>query len=70
MCSDILLAGIRSPVMGEIKNCSLAAGAAAVGLGAEMKLTVNKACALNAYTQIHDMLCSCQYYACMQPLYY
>ena len=37
MCSVILLAGIRSPVIGEIKNCSLAVGAAAAGLGAEMK---------------------------------
>ena len=39
MCSVILLAGIRSPVIGEIKNCSLAVGAAAAGLGAEMKKT-------------------------------
>ena len=39
MCSVILLAGIRSPVIGEIKNCSLAVGAAASGLGAEMKKT-------------------------------
>ena len=39
MCSVILLAGIRSPVIGEIKNCSLAIGAAVAGLGAEMKKT-------------------------------
>ena len=41
MCSVILLAGIRSPVMGEIKNCSLAGCTVAVGLGAEMKKTVS-----------------------------
>ena len=38
MCSAILLAGIRSPVIGEIKNCSLAVGAAVAGLGAEIKI--------------------------------
>ena len=37
MCSVILLAGIRSPVIGEIKNCSLAVGTAAAGLGAEVQ---------------------------------
>ena len=37
MFSVILLAGIRSPVIGEIKNCSLAVGAAAAGLGAEVQ---------------------------------
>ena len=42
MCSVILLvAGIRSPVMGEIKNCSLAGCTVAVGLGDEMKKTVS-----------------------------
>ena len=40
MCSVILLAGIRSPVIGEIKNCSLAVGAAAAGLGAEVQKNV------------------------------
>ena len=45
MCSVTLLAGIRSPVIGEIKNCSLAVGAAAAGLGAEVQG--------NKYTYIH-----------------
>lgn len=37
MWSAILLAGTRSPVIGEIKNCSLTGCAVAVGLEAEMK---------------------------------
>ena len=37
MCSVILLAGIRLTVIGEINNCSLAVGAAAAGLGAEVQ---------------------------------
>ena len=37
MWSAILLAGIRSPVIGEIKNCSLAGCTVAVGLAAEGK---------------------------------
>ena len=40
MCSVILLAGICLPVIGEIKNCSLAVGAAAAGLGAEVQKKV------------------------------
>ena len=35
MWSAILLAGTRSPVMGEIKNCSLVLGADVTGFGAE-----------------------------------
>ena len=46
MWSAILLAGIPSPVIGEIKNCSLAGCAVAVGLAAEGKNkdTVNMHC--------------------------
>ena len=47
MCSVILPAGIRSPVIGEIKNCSLAVGTAAAGLGAEVQD--------NKYTYILEM---------------
>ena len=48
MCSVILLAGIRSPVIGEIKNCSLAVGAVAAGLGAEVQD--------NKYTYVHTQI--------------